>query len=86
MCSPGTLTAGFRLFGNEEELRKDAIAHLYAVYVRMNNEMAATIGLSEQVRIAARDLENSTIPVYPLMTSVCWPLMAILYRVRLYCR
>ncbi|KAI7881691.1 putative arginine--tRNA ligase, cytoplasmic [Lichtheimia hyalospora FSU 10163] len=34
----GLLSVGFEKYGNEEELQKDPIHHLFQVYVRINNE------------------------------------------------
>lgn len=34
----GLLSVGFEKYGNEEELQKDPIHHLFQVYVRINSE------------------------------------------------
>jgi len=36
----GLLAVGFDMYGDEKELEKDAIQHLFEVYVRINKEAA----------------------------------------------
>ena len=41
--SPGILAVGFARHGTEEQLKADAITHLYNVYVQVNKEGSAQV-------------------------------------------
>lgn len=55
----GLLTVGFDKYGSEEELDKDAIKHLYEVYVRINSdartEVSNHVKASREARRAQGD-------------------------------
>lgn len=46
----GLIAVGFEKYGSEEELQKDAIKHLYKVYVQINEDASK----DETVHDAAR--------------------------------
>lgn len=46
----GLLANGYKLYGNEQELVKDPINHLFDVYVKINNDVAAQEGPIKELR------------------------------------
>ncbi|PGH12123.1 arginine-tRNA ligase [Polytolypa hystricis UAMH7299] len=60
----GLLANGFRLYGNEEELTKDPINHLFDVYVKINKDVSAQEGpikeLKEQIKLKKEKNEDVT--------------------------
>ncbi|KAK0386500.1 hypothetical protein NLU13_6335 [Sarocladium strictum] len=51
----GLLALAFELYGNEEELQKDPIDHLYQLYVRINKEKEAEIEEIEALKKEGKD-------------------------------
>lgn len=51
----GLLALAFELYGNEEELQKDPIDHLYQLYVRINKEKDAEIEEIEALKKEGKD-------------------------------
>lgn len=51
-CSPlaGILAVGFERYGSEEELAKDAITHLYDVYVKINRDGETDESIHDRAR------------------------------------
>ncbi|KAI9027165.1 arginyl-tRNA synthetase [Phycomyces nitens] len=54
----GLLAVGFEKYGNEDELEKDAIKHLYNVYVRINEDMKTTPEIDQQASQYFKRMED----------------------------
>lgn len=58
MLKKGLLALGFKKFGNEEELQKDPIKHLFYVYVEINKAAEADETVKEEARAYFRRMED----------------------------
>lgn len=55
----GLVLLGFKMFGSEEELEKDALMHLFNVYVRINKEVKSNSALDDEAKEIFRAMEES---------------------------
>ena len=57
-ASAGAVTAGYRMYGDELELKKNAVQHLYEVYVKFNKLLDKDPNAAKEAESAATDLEQ----------------------------
>lgn len=69
----GLLAAGFRLYGDERKLERNAISHLHDIYVKMNSLVESDPSVMEAAQRACHQLEiGNHLP--PLTTFyLSWP-------------
>lgn len=63
----GLLSVGFEKYGNEQELQKDPIHHLFQVYVRINNEKDELI--EQQANAYFKRMEEGRSNIYNTMNT-----------------
>lgn len=54
----GLIAVGFERYGSEEELEKDAIKHLYDVYVKINKDAAEDETVNDAARAYFKRMED----------------------------
>ncbi|KAF8331282.1 arginyl-tRNA synthetase [Cantharellus anzutake] len=54
----GLIAVGFEKYGSQEELEKDAIKHLYDVYVKINNDASTDESVLDKAREHFRQMED----------------------------
>jgi arginyl-tRNA synthetase len=55
----GLLALGFKKYGNEEELTKDPIKHLFHVYVAINKDADADPAIKKKTRNYFKHIKNN---------------------------
>ncbi len=57
---------GFEKYGSEEELERDAIKHLYDVYVKINNDAATDESVLDKAREYFKRMEGGK-PIHKVL-------------------
>ena len=56
----GLIAVGFERYGNDEALERDAIKHLYEVYVKINADAANDESVNDAARAYFKRMEDGT--------------------------
>lgn len=55
----GLVLLGFEMYGSEEELEKDALMHLFKVYVKISNDASNNPEIHDKARIIFKEMEEN---------------------------
>ncbi|KAL2916540.1 arginyl-tRNA synthetase [Polyrhizophydium stewartii] len=62
----GLLAVGYERYGNDEELEKDPIRHLFHVYVKVNNDASENPAVHDEARAYFKKMEDGDAHAYGL--------------------